>query len=72
LLVAEQPTHRTSTRCSDDDPDLVVDNLVAIFGTIFAKAWGRGWTTSCGWPAWSPPVRVRNLTTVGVPNAGIK
>ena len=34
------PTRPPSTRCEGDDHDLVVDNLVSIFGTIFAKAWG--------------------------------
>ncbi|MFC0505027.1 type IV secretory system conjugative DNA transfer family protein [Micromonospora costi] len=36
----DQPNPPTINPLSGDDPDLVVDNLVSIFGTIFAKAWG--------------------------------
>ncbi|WP_280841347.1 DUF87 domain-containing protein [Micromonospora sp. A200] len=36
----DQPNPPTINPLSGDDPDLVVDNLVSIFGNIFAKAWG--------------------------------
>jgi hypothetical protein len=36
----DQPNPPTLNPLSGDDPDLVVDNLVSIFGNIFAKAWG--------------------------------
>ncbi|OKI45482.1 helicase HerA domain-containing protein [Micromonospora sp. CB01531] len=36
----DQPNSPTINPLAGDDPDLVVDNLVSIFGTIFAKAWG--------------------------------
>ncbi|WP_245714632.1 ATP-binding protein [Micromonospora inyonensis] len=36
----DQPNPPTLNPLEGDDPDLVVDNLVSIFGTIFAKAWG--------------------------------
>ncbi|WP_212992251.1 type IV secretory system conjugative DNA transfer family protein [Actinoplanes auranticolor] len=40
LFDPDQPNPPTLNPLSGDDPDLVVDNLVSIFGTIFAKAWG--------------------------------
>ncbi|WP_428967094.1 type IV secretory system conjugative DNA transfer family protein [Micromonospora fluostatini] len=40
LFDPDQPNPPTINPLSGDDPDLVVDNLVSIFGTIFAKAWG--------------------------------
>jgi hypothetical protein len=36
----DQPNPPTLNPLEGDDPDLVVDNLVSIFGNIFAKAWG--------------------------------
>ncbi|WP_246835710.1 DUF87 domain-containing protein [Micromonospora sp. MH33] len=36
----DQPNPPTINPLSGDDPDLVVDNLVSIFGNIFVKAWG--------------------------------
>ncbi|MFE9206624.1 type IV secretory system conjugative DNA transfer family protein [Micromonospora sp. NPDC007230] len=36
----DQPNPPTINPLAGDDPDLVVDNLVSIFGNIFAKAWG--------------------------------
>ncbi|MEV4481840.1 DUF87 domain-containing protein [Micromonospora coxensis] len=36
----DQPNPPTINPLSGNDPDLVVDNLVSIFGNIFAKAWG--------------------------------
>ncbi|MER7276644.1 DUF87 domain-containing protein [Dactylosporangium sp. NPDC000244] len=36
----DQPNPPCLNPLQGDDPDLVVDNLVAIFSTIFAKAWG--------------------------------
>ncbi|MFG2043967.1 type IV secretory system conjugative DNA transfer family protein [Dactylosporangium sp. NPDC048998] len=36
----DQPNPPCLNPLEGDDPDLVVDNLVSIFGTIFAKAWG--------------------------------
>jgi len=36
----DQPNPPTINPLEGDDPDLVVDNLVSIFGNIFAKAWG--------------------------------
>ncbi len=36
----DQENRPTINPLSGDDPDLVVDNLVSIFGNIFAKAWG--------------------------------
>ncbi|MBQ0896033.1 ATP-binding protein [Micromonospora sp. U56] len=40
LFDPDQPNPPTLNPLSGDDPDLVVDNLVSIFGNIFAKAWG--------------------------------
>ncbi|MFG2059738.1 helicase HerA domain-containing protein [Micromonospora sp. NPDC048930] len=40
LFDPDQPNPPTINPLAGDDPDLVVDNLVSIFGTIFAKAWG--------------------------------
>ncbi|PWR16163.1 type VI secretion protein [Micromonospora sicca] len=40
LFDPDQPNPPTLNPLSGDDPDLVVDNLVSIFGSIFAKAWG--------------------------------
>ncbi|MEV0430596.1 DUF87 domain-containing protein [Micromonospora sp. NPDC050495] len=40
LFDPDQPNPPTLNPLCGDDPDLVVDNLVSIFGTIFAKAWG--------------------------------
>ncbi|WP_435124482.1 helicase HerA domain-containing protein [Micromonospora tulbaghiae] len=40
LFDPDQPNPPTINPLAGDDPDLVVDNLVAIFGNIFAKAWG--------------------------------
>ncbi|MEV7267927.1 type IV secretion system DNA-binding domain-containing protein [Micromonospora aurantiaca] len=40
LFDPDQPNPPTLNPLSGTDPDLVVDNLVSIFGTIFAKAWG--------------------------------
>ncbi|MEU8299706.1 DUF87 domain-containing protein [Micromonospora sp. NPDC048909] len=36
----DQPNPPNINPLAGDDPDLVVDNLVSIFGNIFAKAWG--------------------------------
>ncbi|MEV4539319.1 DUF87 domain-containing protein [Asanoa sp. NPDC049518] len=36
----DQPNPPTINPLEGDDPDLVVDNLVSIFGNIFVKAWG--------------------------------
>jgi hypothetical protein len=36
----DQPNPPCLNPLEGQDPDLVVDNLVSIFGTIFAKAWG--------------------------------
>ncbi|GAB3861882.1 hypothetical protein GCM10027610_105220 [Dactylosporangium cerinum] len=36
----DQPNPPCLNPLEGDDPDLVVDNLVSIFGNIFAKAWG--------------------------------
>ncbi|GAA5200727.1 hypothetical protein GCM10023322_79210 [Rugosimonospora acidiphila] len=40
LFDPDQPNPPTLNPLSGPDPDLVVDNLVSIFGNIFAKAWG--------------------------------
>ena len=40
LFDPDQPNPPTLNPLEGDDPDLVVDNLVSIFGNIFAKAWG--------------------------------
>jgi hypothetical protein len=40
LFDPDQPNPPTLNPLQGDDPDLVVDNLVSIFGNIFAKAWG--------------------------------
>ncbi|MEV0003473.1 DUF87 domain-containing protein [Micromonospora sp. NPDC050980] len=40
LFDPDQPNPPTINPLEGDDPDLVVDNLVSIFGNIFAKAWG--------------------------------
>ncbi|MBM0273973.1 ATP-binding protein [Micromonospora sp. STR1s_6] len=40
LFDPDQPNPPTINPLSGDDPDLVVDNLVSIFGSIFSKAWG--------------------------------
>ncbi|WFE61681.1 ATP-binding protein [Micromonospora sp. WMMD712] len=40
LFDPDQDNPPTLNPLEGDDPDLVVDNLVSIFGTIFAKAWG--------------------------------
>ncbi|GAB3186776.1 hypothetical protein GCM10027259_51780 [Micromonospora palomenae] len=40
LFDPDQPNPPTLNPLSGDDPDLVVDNLVSIFGNIFSKAWG--------------------------------
>ncbi|MEV7331377.1 DUF87 domain-containing protein [Micromonospora sp. NPDC093244] len=40
LFDPDQPNPPTLNPLSGNDPDLVVDNLVSIFGNIFAKAWG--------------------------------
>ena len=45
------PPH-ASTRSHGDDHDLVVDNLVVdLRQDLRQGTGGRGWTTSCGWPA---------------------
>ncbi|MEU5673029.1 ATP-binding protein, partial [Micromonospora sp. NPDC047753] len=40
LFDPDQDNPPTLNPLEGDDPDLVVDNLVSIFGNIFAKAWG--------------------------------
>ncbi|MFJ6199157.1 type IV secretory system conjugative DNA transfer family protein [Micromonospora sp. NPDC092111] len=40
LFDPDQPNPPTINPLEGDDHDLVVDNLVSIFGNIFAKAWG--------------------------------
>ncbi|WP_412769016.1 type IV secretory system conjugative DNA transfer family protein [Micromonospora zamorensis] len=40
LFDPDQVNPPTLNPLEGDDPDLVVDNLVSIFGNIFAKAWG--------------------------------
>jgi hypothetical protein len=40
LFDPDQPNPPTLNPLQGDDPDLVVDNIVSIFGSIFAKAWG--------------------------------
>ncbi len=40
LFDPDQDNPPTLNLLEGDDPDLVVDNLVSIFGNIFAKAWG--------------------------------
>jgi hypothetical protein len=40
LFDPDQPNPPTINPLEGNDPDLVVDNVVSIFGTIFAKAWG--------------------------------
>ncbi|MFG1952445.1 helicase HerA domain-containing protein [Micromonospora sp. NPDC048830] len=40
LFDPDQPNPPAINPLAGDDPDLVVDNLVSIFGNIFAKAWG--------------------------------
>ncbi|MFG2064053.1 helicase HerA domain-containing protein [Micromonospora sp. NPDC048871] len=40
LFDPDQDNPPTLNPLEGNDPDLVVDNLVSIFGTIFAKAWG--------------------------------
>jgi hypothetical protein len=40
LYDPDQTNPPTINPLQGNDPDLVVDNLVSIFGTIFAKAWG--------------------------------
>ncbi|WP_416901316.1 type IV secretory system conjugative DNA transfer family protein [Micromonospora echinospora] len=40
LFDPAQPNPPAINPLEGDDPDLVVDNLVSIFGSIFSKAWG--------------------------------
>jgi energy-coupling factor transporter ATP-binding protein EcfA2 len=40
LYDPDQPNPSALNPLEGDDPDLVVDNIVAIFSSIFAKAWG--------------------------------
>jgi len=40
LFDPDQPNPPTINPLEGDDHDLVVDNIVSIFGSIFAKAWG--------------------------------
>jgi hypothetical protein len=40
LFDPDQPNPPAMNPLEGDDPDLVVDNLVSIFGSIFSKAWG--------------------------------
>ncbi|WP_428962226.1 type IV secretory system conjugative DNA transfer family protein [Micromonospora fluostatini] len=40
LFDPDQDNPPTLNPLEGDDPDLVVDNIVSIFGTIFQKAWG--------------------------------
>ena len=40
LFDPDQPNPPTINPLEGDDDDLVVDNIVSIFGSIFAKAWG--------------------------------
>ncbi|MDG4795059.1 DUF87 domain-containing protein [Micromonospora sp. WMMD1082] len=40
LFDPAQPNPPALNPLEGDDPDLVVDNLVSIFGSIFSKAWG--------------------------------
>jgi hypothetical protein len=40
LFDPDQDNPPTINPLEGDDPDLVVDNIVSIFGNIFAKAWG--------------------------------
>ncbi|MFI7208049.1 type IV secretory system conjugative DNA transfer family protein [Micromonospora aurantiaca (nom. illeg.)] len=40
LFDPAQPNPPAMNPLEGDDPDLVVDNLVSIFGSIFSKAWG--------------------------------
>ncbi|TQS42824.1 type IV secretion system DNA-binding domain-containing protein [Cryptosporangium phraense] len=40
LIDPDQPNHAAFNPLQGEDPDLVTDNLVSIFGSIFAKAWG--------------------------------
>ena len=40
LFDPDQPNPPALNPLEGDDPDLITDNLVSIFGSIFAKAWG--------------------------------
>jgi hypothetical protein len=40
LFDPDQPNPPALNPLEGDDPDLITDNLVSIFGSIFSKAWG--------------------------------
>ncbi len=60
LIDPDQPGGTTLNPLQGDDPDLVVDNIVSIFGKIFAKHWG---------PRMDDVLRVACLTLLRKANA---
>ena len=60
IIDPDQPAGTTLNPLAGDDPDLVVDNVVSIFGKIFAKHWG---------PRMDDVLRVACLTLLRKANA---
>ncbi|ROO60323.1 uncharacterized protein DUF87 [Micromonospora sp. Llam0] len=60
IIDPDQPAGTTLNPLQGDDPDLVVDNIVSIFGKIFAKHWG---------PRMDDVLRVACLTLLRKANA---
>src|SRR6185312_15893183 len=60
LIDPDQPAGTTLNPLAGGDPDLVVDNVVSIFGKIFAKHWG---------PRMDDVLRVACLTLLRKANA---
>jgi hypothetical protein len=60
IIDPDQPAGTTLNPLQGDDPDLVVDNVVSIFGKIFAKHWG---------PRMDDVLRVACLTLLRKANA---
>ncbi|GIF47494.1 uncharacterized protein DUF87 [Asanoa ferruginea] len=60
IIDPDQPAGTTLNPLAGDDPDLVVDNVVSIFGKIFAKHWG---------PRMDDVLRVACLTLLRKSNA---
>ncbi|GIJ49393.1 hypothetical protein Val02_62790 [Virgisporangium aliadipatigenens] len=63
LFDPDQPVPPTLNPLQGKDADLVVDNIVSIFGAIFAKAWG---------PRMDDVMRVSCLTLLRHPNATLQ
>lgn len=63
LFDPDQPNPPTLNPLEGDDPDLVVDNLVSIFSSIFTKAWG---------PRMDDVMRVSCLTLLRHPNVTLQ